>query len=129
MATVDSDGIPYAVPLSFVRDGDLLYFHGAMEGHKIDNLKERPNVCITFVGDVSFPEKNFTTIFESAILFGNAEEVTGEEEKIHGLRLICERFIPKNMDAFDDAINKQLEVTSVWKIKIETISGKQRKYS
>jgi nitroimidazol reductase NimA-like FMN-containing flavoprotein (pyridoxamine 5'-phosphate oxidase superfamily) len=128
MATVDCDGIPYAVPLNFVRDGDILYFHGAMEGHKIDNLKERPNVCITFVGSVSFPEKHFTTIFESAILFGKAEEVTDDNEKIHGLKLICERFVPDNMDAFNYGIEKQLKVTAVWKIKIETISGKQRKY-
>jgi nitroimidazol reductase NimA-like FMN-containing flavoprotein (pyridoxamine 5'-phosphate oxidase superfamily) len=129
MATVDCDGIPYAVPLNFVRDGDILYFHGALEGHKIDNLKERPNVCITFVGDVSFPEKHFTTIFESAIIFGKAEEVTDDTEKTHGLTLICERFIPKNMNAFNYEIDKQLKATAVWKIKIETISGKQRKYS
>lgn len=126
MATVDGDGAPYAVPLNFVRDGDALYFHCAMEGHKIDNLKERPRVCITFVGDVSFPEKHFTTIYESAVLFGKAEEISGKTEKIDALKRICERFIPRNMDAFDDAVNKQIDVTSVWKIKIESVSGKQR---
>jgi nitroimidazol reductase NimA-like FMN-containing flavoprotein (pyridoxamine 5'-phosphate oxidase superfamily) len=129
MATVDCDGIPYAVPLNFVRDGDILYFHGAMEGHKIDNLKERPDVCITFIGNVSFPEKHFTTVFESVILYVKAEEVTEDKEKTYGLNLIFERFIPKNMDAFNCEIDKQLKVTSVWKIKIEAISGKQRKYS
>jgi nitroimidazol reductase NimA-like FMN-containing flavoprotein (pyridoxamine 5'-phosphate oxidase superfamily) len=128
MATVDCDGAPYAVPLNFVREGDVLYFHGAMEGHKIDNLKERPDVCITFVGALSFPEKHFTTVFESAILFGKAEEVTDDKEKIHGLKLICQRFIPNNMNAFDSEIDKQLKATSVWKIKIETISGKRRIY-
>jgi nitroimidazol reductase NimA-like FMN-containing flavoprotein (pyridoxamine 5'-phosphate oxidase superfamily) len=126
MATVDCDGIPYAVPLNLVRDGDFLYFHGAMNGHKIDNLKERPDVCVTFVGNVSFPENHFTTIFESVILFGKAVEVIDEQEKIHALKLICERFIPKNMDAFDNAVSKQLKVTAVWKIKIEAINGKHK---
>jgi nitroimidazol reductase NimA-like FMN-containing flavoprotein (pyridoxamine 5'-phosphate oxidase superfamily) len=128
MATVDSDGIPYAVPLDFVRNGDFLYFHGALKGHKTDNLKARPDVCISFVGNVSYPENNFTTVFESAILFGKAEEVTAGEEKINALKLICQRFTPKNMDAFDDEINNRLKATAVWKITIESISGKQRKY-
>jgi nitroimidazol reductase NimA-like FMN-containing flavoprotein (pyridoxamine 5'-phosphate oxidase superfamily) len=128
MATVDSDGIPYAVPLDFARNGDFLYFHGALMGHKTDNLKERPDVCITFVGNVSFPEDHFTTVFESAIVFGKAEEVTGEKEKLNALKRICERFTPKNMGAFDDEINKGLKATAVWKITIETISGKQRKH-
>jgi nitroimidazol reductase NimA-like FMN-containing flavoprotein (pyridoxamine 5'-phosphate oxidase superfamily) len=127
MATIDSDGAPYAVPLNFAREGECLYFHGAAKGHKIDNLKEHPDVCITFVGDVSFPEKNFTTVFESAIVFGKAEELRDDGEKIHGLRLICERYAAKNMDAFNDAIDKQLKAASVWRIKIETISGKQKK--
>jgi nitroimidazol reductase NimA-like FMN-containing flavoprotein (pyridoxamine 5'-phosphate oxidase superfamily) len=127
MATVDCDGAPYAVPLNFVREGDRLFFHGAMEGHKVDNLKARPQVCVTFVGNVSFPEKNFTTVFESVILFGQAVEISDEQEKTHALKLICERFIPQNMNAFDDTINRQLKMTSVWKIKIETVTGKQRK--
>jgi nitroimidazol reductase NimA-like FMN-containing flavoprotein (pyridoxamine 5'-phosphate oxidase superfamily) len=128
MATVDCDGAPYAVPLNFVREGNALYFHGALEGHKTDNLKERPNVCITFVGNVVFPENNFTTIYESAILFGVAEELTGDKEKVHALKLICQRFVPKNMAAFSDEIDKHLKATAVWKIKIETISGKRREY-
>jgi nitroimidazol reductase NimA-like FMN-containing flavoprotein (pyridoxamine 5'-phosphate oxidase superfamily) len=96
-------------------------------GHKTDNLKARPDVCITFVGNVSFPEDHFTTVFESTIVFGKAEEVTDENDKVHALKLICDRFTPKNMVAFDDEINKGLKATAVWKIKIETISGKQRK--
>jgi nitroimidazol reductase NimA-like FMN-containing flavoprotein (pyridoxamine 5'-phosphate oxidase superfamily) len=128
MATVDCDSEPYAVPLNFARDGEVLYFHGALQGHKIDNLKERPGVCVTFVGDVSFPDNHFTTVYESVILFGKAEEVTGESEKIYGLKLICERFIPDNMAAFADEINKHINATSLWKINIESISGKKRKY-
>ncbi|MDR3246435.1 MAG: pyridoxamine 5'-phosphate oxidase family protein [Prevotellaceae bacterium] len=128
MATVDCDGIPYAVPLNFVRDGDILYFHGALKGHKIDNLKERHDVCVTFVKNVFFPENHFTTIFESVILFGKAEEVIDDTEKIHGLKLLCKRFIPKNMESFGAEIDKHFKATSVWKIKIETISGKQRKF-
>ena len=31
VSTVDDDGMPYGVPLSFVRRGDTLYFHATNE--------------------------------------------------------------------------------------------------
>ena len=39
LATIGDDGYPYGVPLNFVYDGKAVYFHGAKEGHKVDNLK------------------------------------------------------------------------------------------
>jgi nitroimidazol reductase NimA-like FMN-containing flavoprotein (pyridoxamine 5'-phosphate oxidase superfamily) len=128
MATVDPDGHPYCTPLSFVRDGEALYFHCALSGHKIDNLKRDSRVCVSFTGEIFFPEDDFTVVYESAIVMGTAEEVTGDEEKIRGLRLLCERFTPKNMPAFDAAIAKSLAVTGVWKIHIEDVSAKRRKH-
>ncbi|MDR2050073.1 MAG: pyridoxamine 5'-phosphate oxidase family protein [Treponema sp.] len=128
MATVDSDGEPYCTPLSFVRDGEVLYFHCALSGHKIDNLKRDPRVCVSFTGEISFPEDDFTVVYESATVMGTAKEVTEDEEKIRGLRLLCERFTPKNMAAFDGAIAKSLAATGVWKISIGDVSAKRRKH-
>ncbi|MDR1389826.1 MAG: pyridoxamine 5'-phosphate oxidase family protein [Treponema sp.] len=127
MATVDSDGTPYCVPLSFARDGETLIFHGALSGHKIANLDREGQVCVSFTREPAFPENDFTVVYESAVVTGTAEKVTGEEEKIRCLRLICERFTPKNMAAFDGETAKFLKVTGVWKIRMETISGKRRK--
>jgi nitroimidazol reductase NimA-like FMN-containing flavoprotein (pyridoxamine 5'-phosphate oxidase superfamily) len=127
MASVDSDGAPYCIPLSMARDGDWLYFHCAMVGHKIDNLRADSRVCVSFVGKAEFPKDNFTVVFESAVVIGTAEEITEDEEKIRALRLISERFTPKNMQAFDAEIAKLLKVTGVWKIHIEEIAGKTRK--
>lgn len=131
MATVDTDGRPYCIPLSFARDaangGEWLYFHSALSGHKLDNLKNDPSVCISFTGKVSFPQDDFTVIYESALVFGRAEEITADEEKIFGLNLISRRFTPGNMAAFDETVQKSLWITGVWKIHIDEISGKRRK--
>jgi nitroimidazol reductase NimA-like FMN-containing flavoprotein (pyridoxamine 5'-phosphate oxidase superfamily) len=127
LSTVDSDGAPYGVPLSFAREGEDLYFHCAPEGHKIDNLRAGDRVCVSFVGSAEFPEDHFTVVYESALVFGAPREVLSDEEKIRGLRAVSLRFTPKNMHAFRAETDKMLGRTGVWKIHIEKISGKRRK--
>ena len=126
MATVNGDGTPYCIPLSMAREGEWLYFHSALEGHKIDNLKHKNRVCVSCVGDLKEIPGAFSVWYESAVIKGTASEVTDREEKIHALALICRRYTPAIMDAFDKAIEKDLDRTGVWKIHIDEISGKGR---
>ena len=127
MAVSQGDGTPYCVPLSIARHGESIYFHCAYEGQKIDALKGNPHVCISCVGDTRRLSDEFSTEYESAIIFGTAEQVESEEEKIHALRLICERHTPLHMDAFDSAIESSLKRTAIWKVHIDTITGKAKK--
>jgi nitroimidazol reductase NimA-like FMN-containing flavoprotein (pyridoxamine 5'-phosphate oxidase superfamily) len=126
MATVNPDGTPYCVPLSMVREGEWIYFHSARSGHKIDNLKHNKRVCISCTGDIRPDPGKFSIMFESAIIFGTASEVTEREEKIHALRLISERYMPADMAGFDEAAGKAVDATSIWKIHIDEISGKAK---
>ena len=55
--------------------------------------------------------------------------VTNKEEKIEALRAICQRFLPKHMDAFDDAISRSIERTAVVRITLtEPPVGKRKQY-
>ena len=140
LATTSEDGNPYCVPISFARNEDKIYIHSAHQGTKIENIKKKQNVCMSFVGDIKipFPDKDssagrkasevFTTEFESAIIFGTANILTDDEEKILGLRLLCEKYTPNNMYFFDDAVESGLKITNVIRIDIEDISGKRKKY-
>ncbi|HIU24986.1 MAG TPA: pyridoxamine 5'-phosphate oxidase family protein [Candidatus Copromorpha excrementigallinarum] len=128
MAMTDEKGLPYCVPVTIVRKGEYIYFHSAKEGRKIDILRENPSVCISCVGDTYRTPDRFTTEFESAIIFGEAYEVTEDGEKTEALRLLCLRHTPSNMDAFDSSIEKSLFRTGVWKVKIREITGKRKKY-
>jgi nitroimidazol reductase NimA-like FMN-containing flavoprotein (pyridoxamine 5'-phosphate oxidase superfamily) len=125
LATINEDGTPYCVPLSPARDGDCIYFHCALEGKKISNMRARPNVCLSFVSAVTAPEGTFTLHYESAIASGVAKEVLDAKEKIHALELICKRYTPGNMAAFDKAIARSLSITGVWQVRIDEISGKK----
>ena len=51
-----------------------------------------------------------------------------EEEKIHALRLLCERHVPTNMENFDREMRRSLAVTAVWKVSMDSITGKRKKY-
>ncbi|MBC2581704.1 pyridoxamine 5'-phosphate oxidase family protein [Clostridium sp. DJ247] len=38
LSTVSQNGYPYGVPLSFIFSNNSIYFHSAIEGHKLDNI-------------------------------------------------------------------------------------------
>ena len=122
------DGAPYCIPVTIVRIDDSIYFHTAKEGLKIDSLRKHPAVCLSCVGDTKRATDRFTTEFESAVINGTAVEVTDDEEKITALRGICQRHTPSNMPDLDNAIERSLPRTGVWKINIESITGKRKKF-
>lgn len=128
VAVTGENGSPYCVPLSVARDGDSIYFHSAFEGTKTDILKNNPRVYVSCVGDVAPAQDKFTTEFESAAFSGTACEVTDIQEKIKALRLICEKYTPANMENFEEAISRSIDRTAVWKIRIENLTGKRKKY-
>ena len=80
--TADKAGIPYGVAVSHAVEGDKIYFHCAPEGRKLDNLRENPRVCMSFVSSVYRDEEAHTHRFESAIAEGTAVIVEGQEEQI-----------------------------------------------
>ena len=104
-----ADGSAYGVPLSLAcTSDDVWYFHCAPEGDKLDAIAVHPEVCLSAVTKcqptVGPKDGTFTLQYRSAIAFGKAERVTDTEEKIEALRVISQRFLPKHMDAFDEAV-------------------------
>lgn len=150
LAMVDSEALPYCLPLTIVRDDNTLYFHSAKAGEKVEILKNNPRVCISFVGRVQVPDnytdeeldeivkdeektvllisKVFTTEFESAIVRGKALVVENRDEQIHAIRLVCEKYTPDKMKYFDQAIKAGLGRVQVYKVEIEEITAKRKKY-
>lgn len=134
VAMTDEDGSPYAVPLSLARvDDKTFYFHGAEEGKKLDIISKNPKVWLSAVTTckptVGPKDGSFTLEFKSAMAQGIAEIITDEAEKIVAMRAICERFLPKHMDAFDASITRSLARTAVVRITLtEPPTGKRKQY-
>ena len=127
LAMTAEDGTPYCLPVTIAREGNDIYFHSAMEGRKVNCLRQNPRVCLSCVGDTHIQEEKFTTLYESAVAFGTAAEVTEDGEKIDALRRICLRHTPHAMDGFDKAIGASLHRTAIWRITVEEITGKSKR--
>lgn len=117
------NGTPYGLPLSLVRKNETtFYFHCADEGEKIDCLRNNPIVSLSAVSKCSpaFEEDklNYTEHYKSAVAVGRCEWVEDDSEKIEALRLLCQRFLPKHMSHFDEAITRSVDRTTVIKIII-----------
>ena len=129
-----ADGTAYGLPLSLATiDGNIWYFHCALEGDKLDAIAAHPEVCLSAVSKcrptVGPQDGSFTLQYQSAVAFGNAELVTDEAEKILALRTISERFLPGHMDAFDAAIQRSLHRTAVVRITlVSPPTGKRKQY-
>ncbi|KNF06998.1 pyridoxamine 5'-phosphate oxidase-like protein, FMN-binding [Gottschalkia purinilytica] len=127
LSTIDSNNQPYGIPLSYVLKDNLLYFHCASEGHKIDNINFEDKVSFCVVGETQIQPSKFTTKYESVIVFGKAEVLEDSSEKKKALLYLCEKYSPDFLEEANVYIDKALEKTTVFRIKIEHISGKENK--
>jgi uncharacterized protein len=126
LSTVSSDNEPYGVPVNYCLIGERMYFHCALEGRKIDNIIHNPNVSFCVVGKTEVLPDKFGTNYESCIVQGVASESFGEEKQLalEGLvRKYSEDFVAEGLKYIDKLKDK----TRVFKIRIESISGKARK--
>lgn len=129
----------YSLPISFARDGDYLYFHGAKTGLKNSLLEKEGHVRIVFVGDNYLPDpisqeeimkepkklaKLFTLKYESAIVEGTCSLIKDKKQRDLALTLICKKFYPDLDDYIKMAVDMNGDITSCYKIKINEISGK-----
>jgi len=126
---MQGEGYPYIVPVNFgmqVEKGQItLYFHGALTGRKYDLMERNPKVCFEVdCNNGLYTEEetgNCTMAYESVIGYGIVEAVP-DEEKYDAL-LILMRHYHKESFAFQQAV---LPNTRVWKLSVESCTGKRR---
>jgi nitroimidazol reductase NimA-like FMN-containing flavoprotein (pyridoxamine 5'-phosphate oxidase superfamily) len=115
---------PYIVPLSFGYYDNVLYFHGALKGQKIDILRKNPSVCFEFdlVAEPVESEKacSWSMKYQSVIGFGKAFFVEDSDEKREALSVIMAQY----SDQLFQFPEKMLKATAVIKVEIESMTGK-----
>ena len=126
LSTVSENGKPYGVPLNFCMVDNCIYFHCAVEGQKIDNIKQNKSVSFCTVGRTEILPDKFGTKYESVIVSGEVEEVF-ELDKQRGLEGLLYKYSPDFIDQGKKYIDTLRDKTRVFKITINSLSGKARR--
>ncbi len=126
LSTVGSDNQPYGIPVNFCVIENSIYFHCAIEGHKIDNFTYNPKVSFCVIGNTCVLPSKFTSEYESTIIFGLLGEVF-DSEKQKALEGLVHKYSSDHIAHGLKYIGKQKDGTKVFRIAIETITGKASK--
>lgn len=119
-------GYPYAVPLSYVYDGEKLYFHSAKSGHKIDALRRDPRASFCVIAQDKVVPAEYTTYFRSVIVFGELRILEDAGEKRSAMEKLARKYAPSaTTEEEDAAIEKDLAPLCVLELTPHHISGKE----
>jgi hypothetical protein len=128
LAMADDSG-PYIVPLCFGRRNNTLYFHSAHKGRKIDLLRNNPRVCfeIDTAARVLEGESacDWGMRYRSIIGFGTAVFIEEPQQKRRALDIIMAQYAEGGFEFPDN----KLAATAVFKVEIESMTGKQSGFS
>lgn len=126
LSTVSANGYAYGVPLSYIYQNGVIYFHAATEGQKLDNLQNCDKVSFCVVGRTQVLPEKFSTCFESVIAFGTAIEITADEKQ-QALWALVEKYSPDYRQKGKLYIDSDQHKTAVFKIMVEHVTGKARR--
>lgn len=126
LSTCGPDGQPYGIPLSYCVLDDAIYFHCAIEGHKLENLAAESRVSFCVVGETEVLPEQFVTRYESVVVSGRAVEVFAEEKQ-QALEGILAKYAGGFPGKGLDYIEAAGERVRVFRIGIDSLCGKARR--
>ena len=122
------DGAPVVVPMIYGRDADTIFLHGARKARVIRLLQENDQVClnVTLLDGIVLARSAFNSSMEyrSVTVFGTPRLVEGSDEKRHVLRIISEHSMPGRWDELRDPHERELKMTGVIALTVESASAK-----
>ncbi len=121
---------PYIVPLNYGYkcEGNKLslYFHSAIEGRKVDILREYPNVC--FEADCSFSlikgeqPCTWSAFHESVMGKGKIRFIDDVAEKTQAMDCLMKRYGFEGTPKYDEAVFKR---TLLYVLEVSSVVGKK----
>ncbi len=124
---LDGDcGYPYAVPISYVYDGEKLYFHSARTGHKLDAIRHNPKASFCVIDQDQVVPEGYTTYFRSVVVFGRMRVLEDEQEKRDAIEKLAIKYAPKDSpENRRRAIDREWEPLCMLEMTVEHLSGKE----
>lgn len=128
LALSGDNGYPYAVPLSYVYSSGSIYFHCALEGHKIDAIKFCNKASFCVIDSDNVVPGEYTTYFRSVVAFGKIHILEDKDTKMDSIKKIAAKYSPlESEENTIRTINTSWEHFCMLGLLIEHLSGKQAK--
>jgi len=127
LAICGANGYGYGIPVNYVFDGKSIYFHCAVEGFKIESLRQNNRVSFCVTGRTQLLPQQFSTNYESAMVYGRIKYDLPKEERYKALNLFVAKYSPGFADISQSYINQSFHRTNILRLDIEHISGKSKK--
>lgn len=124
LSVFGEDGYPYGIPMNFYYDEEenIIYFHSAKEGHKVDAINANNKVCVTVYNQGFQEEGDWVYNVTSVIAFGQARFIEDEDIKREkALKLALKYYpTPESAEAELSAVNRM----SLIAVSIDHMTGK-----
>ena len=123
---IDTDGMPYVIPMNFGYANDTIYLHSAHEGGSIKALEKNPNVCITFCTDPVITYQNeqvacsYRVKGSSVICRGKVAFEEDFDKKVEIMNILMKQYTDRTFTYSVPAVNN----VRVWVVDIEQVSTK-----
>ena len=126
LALSGDDSYPYAVPLSYVFDGETLCFHCAKAGHKLDAIRHSEKASFCVIDQDQIVPEEYTTYFRSVIVFGRIRILEDEEEKRAAIEKLALKYAPNSAwEGRQSEIQREWSHLCILEMKVEHMTGKE----
>ena len=124
------DGKPFVIPINHWRSDDRVFFHGSTASRLMKVLCEGRDVCVTVTHldglVLGRSAMHHSVNFRSAVIFGQAEEVSDEAEKMQALEALIERVAPGRWAEVRIPNDIEMKATRVAALPLTEASAKIR---
>lgn len=133
LAVHGDDDYPYTIPINYVfleegLDGSAgkgaLYFHCALDGHKIRAVHRNPKASFCVVEQHDVVPERFATTYRSVVAFGQLR-IVSQDEMHDAVYKLTKKFDPKAHETILAEIEKDGPRCAVLELKVEHITGKR----
>ncbi|MBU5626995.1 pyridoxamine 5'-phosphate oxidase family protein [Oscillibacter sp. MSJ-2] len=126
LALIGEEGYPYAVPLSYVWDGEKLYFHCAKNGHKMDAIRRDPRASFCVIDQDQVVPEEYTSYFRSVIVFGTVRILEEDGEKWAAVKKIALKYAPDDSgENREEVIKREWKALGMLELTVDHMTGKE----
>lgn len=127
LAVHGEEGYPYVAPTDYAynEEDGCLYFHSAVQGHRIDAMKANQLVSFSVIDEGEKEnEDDWWYFYRSVVIFGHVEFIDDVSEKDKALRALSAKFTD-DQAYIQDEIDRNMPRTLIYRLVPDHMTGKR----